>query len=266
MALAAGCAASGKTVTRTILNDKYSVVTLETWLDSARQPVATGFDHPADISEADMARLLESVRIVEPPGFLATVILKARPTPAPAFTAKEAEAFAKPLAAALMKATPNERVVFFLHHQRTVFKGATSTGVLFVKNKRLNLVIGRYLIGNQPGKPDIPLSSEPVPLNQDQDYYIEPGPFHTLTENEKIPGGNEIMASKRWVSIDYTGLLNAPPEAATAAVSQPAPAAGDIPASLTLEEKLKTLKKLKEEGLISEEEFNQKKQDLLKEF
>ncbi|MBI3611041.1 MAG: SHOCT domain-containing protein [Nitrospirae bacterium] len=264
-----GCAAT-KTLSRPILDDRYNSVRLEAWLDSSRNPVNLGFEHPAEIGEADLAKILGSIRIVEPPGFLSMFLLKAKPEAEPAFTSPEAEFLAKPLAAALRTATPGERVVFFLHHQRSVYKGTTSSGVAFVKDKRLHIILGRYLMGNQPGYADISIGGAPLPDRNDQTFYILPGRFQAVEDQKKAPGGREPVFEKRWLSIDYASLLNAPPQAAAPASSSPSEPLRAEPApaapSITLEEKLKTLNRLKEEGLITEEEYNEKRKELLKSF
>lgn len=268
--VASGCA-TPRTLTRTVLDDSYNVVRLEAWLDASRKPINPGFDHPAEIDAAEMARILESIRIVQPPSFLSKLILKARSESEPAFTPEEAKAFAKPLAAALRAAVASERVVFFFHHQRSVYKGTTSSGIAFVKDKRLNIILGRYLMGNQPGYPDIPVGGNPLPASNDQDFYIAPETFQSLVDGSKAPGGGETVLARRWLNIDYASLLNPP-----APTAEPAPVppsmepekTGPTPGAptLTLEEKLKTLNRLKEEGLITEEEFNEKKKELLKAF
>jgi hypothetical protein len=268
--VASGCATSN-TLTRTILDDSYNVIRLEAWLDNSRKPVHPGFEHPAEIGAADMARILESIRIVQPPSVLSRLILKAKAEAEPAFTTEEANSFAKPLAAALRTAAPDERVVFFLHHQRSVYKGTTSSGIAFVKDKRLNIILGRYLMGNQPGYPDIPVGGNPFPTTTDQDFFIATGPFQTLRVDKKAPGGRESVSPQRWLSIDYVSLLNPPAQTAapTPALPSMEPEKTELTPgapTLTLEEKLKTLNRLKEEGLITEEEFNEKKTELLKAF
>jgi hypothetical protein len=259
---ASGCATSNS-LSRPILDDNYNVVRLEAWLDDSRKPIDLGFEHPAEIAEADMARILESIRIVQPPGFLSKLILKARSEAEPAFTPEEAKAFANPLAAALRIAMTHERVVFFLHHQRSVYKGTTSSGIAFVKDKQLNIILGRYLMGNQPGYPDIAVGGNPFPTTADQDFFIVPGPFQTLQDGKEAPGGREFVSPKRWLRIDYASLLNPPaPTAEQPSRIEPTPAA---PSSM-LEEKLKTLKKLHEDGLITDEEYNEKRKEILQSF
>lgn len=257
-----GCAASN-TLSRPILDDSYNVVRLEAWLDASKKPVPLGFEHPAEIAEDDMARILESIRIVQPPSTLSRLILKSKAEAEPAFTPVEAKTFAKPLAAALRIAAPSERVVFFFHHQRSLYKGTTTSGIAFIKDKRLFIILGRYLMGNQPGTPDIPVGGNPLPPSNDQDFFIAPGTFQSLVDGSKAPGGGETVFAQRWLSIDYASLLNPPAQTAPSSLEpakvEPTP---NAPPS-SLEEKLKALKKLHEDGLITDEEYNEKRKELL---
>jgi hypothetical protein len=271
-AMATGCA-TNRTISKTILEDNYNSVTLQTWLDASKQPIPLNFDQPVEITDADMKRILESIQVVEPPGFLSALILKSKAEPEQAFIPSEAGFLAKPLSTALREARSDERVVFFLHHQRSVYKGTTSSGVAFVKDKHLNILLGRYRMGNEPGQPDIPTAGNPFTVTKDQDFYITPGPFQTLVEEEsKAPGGQENVFPKRWLIIDYTSVLNPPPQTAAPQVAPPPTEPGKVepapiaPLPFTLEDKLKTLNKLKEEGLITDEEYNEKKKELLKSF
>ena len=269
-AIGMGCATS-KTVSRPILDEAYNKVRLEAWLDDSGKPVPLGFEHPVEISETDLSRILQSIQIVDPPGMLSRLILKAKATPEPAFTKKEADFLANPLASALKSAKPNERVVFFLNHRRSAYKGTTSSGVVFIKDNRLNVILGWHRRGNQPGKPDIVIGGKPFPSSNDQPFYAIAGNFQSIVEERTAPGGQETVFPKRWVSIDYPALLESPPQTAgpVPGTSAAAPEGGEETAAapdLTLEEKLRTLHRLQEEGLITEEEYTEKKKALLESF
>jgi len=259
--------ASARTVTRPVFDDRYTIVKLESWLDRSRQPVSMGFDHPAEFTDEEMAKILGSIRVVQPPGLLSKLILKTPEEPEPAFTPSEAAAFGKPMSKAFREATPDEQVIFFFHHQRTIYKGTTTTGVAFIKDKRLNFLLGRYYMGNQPGTPDIPEIGTPFPSTNEQDFYLVASPYETIGEGKTAPGGGEIVYANRWLIIDYASLLNPPPETASPQTTEPGHVKPEAPAPpSTLEEKLKILNKLKEDGLITEEEFEEKKKELLKAF
>ena len=262
--LAGGCASLSNTRSRPILDDNQNSIRLESRVDDSQATLPLGFEHPVNMEEEDLFRILQSIRILDPPSFLSKLILKAKPTSEWAFIEKEARFFAKPLAEALRMATPDERVVFFLKHKRSAFKGTISSGIVFIKDQRLHFILARHRLGNQPGRPDISVDGNPFPGSSDQSYYVVPGRFQKLIEDTTAPGGGENLFPKRWIAIEYVALLNAPPEPLN-----PEPAPGEprqaLP-ELSIEEKLETLKRLNEKGLITEEEYSNKKQELLKSF
>ena len=262
--LAMGCASLSNTRSRPVLDDNDNSVRLESRVDDFQMAIPLGFEHPVTLEEEDLFRILQSIRIVDPPSFLSKLILRARPTSETAFIEKEARFLAKPMAEALRMATPNERVIFFLKHKRSAFKGSISSGIAFIKDKRLHLILARYRMGNQPGRPDIPVGGDPFPGRNDQSFYIVPGRFQKLLAETRAPGGGENLFPKRWIAIEYATLLSAPPESL-----EPEPSSGEMAQALpklTIEEKLETLKRLEEKGLITEEEYSEKKQELLKSF
>jgi len=92
---------------------------------------------------------------------------------------------------------------------------------------------------------------------------LTPGPYQELRQIE----GKKLK--ERWLVIDYNQLLQSPgpaPEEKTQKFELPLshpPAKSTDP---SLEERLRILKQWREEGLISEEEYSEKKQELLKKF
>ena len=276
---AAGCVAP-RSVSRPVLMEKHNSVRLEALLDKSGNTVSQGFDHPASITEDQMRRILASIRIVEPPYTLSKLLLKAKPEVEQAFTTEEIAFLATPLATAFEKATPDERVDFFLYHRRT-FARTTSSGIAFVKNGRMNFILGRYRIGKQPGQQDINVAGKPLPETNEQKFYIEAGPYQTLVGEKTAPGSKDAVYENRWVAISYKDLLEreapigatapsptvtAPSSTVTTPAETTSPPTHSKTSSEILEEKLRTLKRLKQEELITEEEYNQKKQDLLRAF
>jgi hypothetical protein len=272
--------------------EKHNSVRLEALLDKSGNKVSQGFDHPASITEDQMRRILASIQTVEPPNVVSKLILKAKTEAKPAFNTEEVEFLAIPFAAAFAEATPDERVDFFLHNKRR-FSLSTSSGIAFVKNGRMHFILGRYKLLNEPGKPDIDVGGNPLPKTNDQDFYIEAGPYQEIVGLKTAPGSKDTVYENRWVAISYKDLLESPikvtaPSPAVTAPSQtvtapspavtapsptvtaPAETTAPQPPSKTsseiLEEKLRTLKRLQQGGLITEQEYNQKKQELLRSF
>jgi hypothetical protein len=251
--------------------EKHNSVRLETLRGKSGNTVSQGFDHPASITEDQIRRILASIQTVEPPYTLSKLMLKAKPEAEQAFTNEEIQFFARPLATAFKEATPDERVSFFLYHKRT-FSRTTSSGIAFVKNGRMHFILGRYRIGKQPGQEDINVGGNPLPETNEQKFYIEAGPYQELVGEKTAPGSRDAVYENRWVAISYKDLLESPIGATEPSPTLTAPAETTSPqtrsktSSEILEEKLRTLKRLKQEELINEEEYNQKKRELLKSF
>lgn len=257
-----------------IFHDKYNSVRLESIRGEGDSPPDIRFDHPAEFTEEEMAALLGSVQVVRPPGFLSRVLFKNRALPEPAFNEKEIGRFAPVFVEAFMKAGPEERVVFFFHHQRKIYKGTTSSGVAFIKNGQFNLIFGRFLKGNEPGKPDIDIRGKPIPSIQDQDFYLYPGDHQNLITDKRFPVTREVIFPKRWLTIDSAALFKSPPQKTretslekasenTSGKRSPSP---PKTTEETLEGKLQILKTLYDKELITEEEYSQKRRDLLSDF
>jgi hypothetical protein len=125
--------------------------------------------------------------------------------------------------------------------------------VLFVKDDRLQFILGnyRYIAPSMISDTSVGLDN-PLNTRDSGTATLVPGPFQTLHETDRRNLKN------RWLLIDFKSLLQN---------GEKAPSVVPVPETETsLEERLRTLKRLRDEGLITEEEYSQKKQDLLKEF
>ncbi|HEY5648621.1 MAG TPA: SHOCT domain-containing protein, partial [Nitrospiria bacterium] len=118
----------------------------------------------------------------------------------------------------------------------------------------------------------------PMTSANEQTFYLNAGDFQKLVTEERFPTSGEVLFPKRWVAIDHAALLSsAPPEVREASLEEMSSApseTGKAPEAvapvreteLSLEEKLRTLEHLKDEGLISEGEYNQKREELISSF
>ncbi|HSG06060.1 MAG TPA: hypothetical protein VLB09_06650, partial [Nitrospiria bacterium] len=109
-----------------IFHDKHNSIRLDSIREKDGAPPDIRFDHPVQFSGEEMAALLTSVQVVQPPGFMSRVLFKNRALPEPAFNEEEIQRFTPIFLDAFAKAGPEERIVFFLHHQRKIYKGTTS--------------------------------------------------------------------------------------------------------------------------------------------
>ena len=264
-----------KVITTKIHEDPYFKVHLKQNPKNKDPLLAPPYQHPLPFNEKQMEHILGSIQIQYSKGKLSRLFSDKKPEQEPAFSEKEVKHLAPPMAQALNQATPNDRIHFHFDHRVSVFRGGRSTGILFVKNDRLHFILGNYRyipgvkrtdiyrqINDRIRKPSIGVDN---PLNTKDvgNVKLTPGPFQEFHEIE------EKKLKERWLVIDYNQLLQSPgpaPEEKTQKFELPLshpPAARTDP---SLEERLRTLKQWREEGLISEEEYSEKKQELLKEF
>jgi hypothetical protein len=264
-----------KVITTKIHEDPYFKVHLKQNPKNEDPLLSPPYQHPLPFNENQMERILGSIQIQYSKRKIDRLFSDQKPEQEPAFSEKEVQHLAPTLAQAFNRATPKDKIHFQYDHRLSVFRGGRSTGVLFVKNDRLHFILGNYR--HIPGvkrtaiyrqiKDRIRKSSIGVdnPLNTKDvgNAKLTPGPFQELyaVEDKKLKG--------RWLVLDYNRLLQSSGPATEEKIKKfqlplshpPAPETG-----LSLEERLRILKQWREEGLISDEEYSEKKQELLKEF
>jgi Short C-terminal domain len=224
-------------------------------------------DHSATLAATQLSALLGTLKVQ-----------KGNDTE-PIFTEEELKQISGPLATALSKAGPREDVTFAVSGKRgplTLFEKRTVTaGRVFYKNRQLNVIFGEI-------------------HGEFEDQFLATGwlrPFVTGSRAAKRGGnwavvpvdGVQYASANRsdWIWLAEASMppaverpTGAPaPTAAPAAGSSatPAPARPAPPAHSDayyqdIEKRLTLLKGLREKGLITEEEYNEKRKAILKEF
>lgn len=104
-----------------------------------RAPAATANSHPARLSTADVRILLGSLMVSGWSGTLVGIL--EQPRPVPVFTETELSHIAEPIALALQKAGPTERVFFSLPRSQTTYSDERTTGALFFRGRYLHLIL-----------------------------------------------------------------------------------------------------------------------------
>ncbi len=219
------------------------------------------FAHPPPLSRQDWMLLLRSLRVqrIEE----AFPLLAAKGTAVEAFTADEAAYLSETFAKAFAKAGPDDWVLFALTRQPSPEIGELTTGACYVDGERLHLLLANYRYPvTMPGVRALlweqPLYAYP-PF-----YAMAAGEFQTVTRRYGLQG-RLVASGVPDITIDIKPLLLAalgpkpavPPGNADGAQTEGA-AAG-----LSLEDSLALLQRLKERGLVTEDEYREKKQQLL---
>ncbi|MEW6325251.1 MAG: SHOCT domain-containing protein [Nitrospirota bacterium] len=235
-------------------------------LDPAKEPAS--FSHPAGVTPERMKEILSGVTVQWHAGLLSAIFSR---TPRRAFTDSEASMLATHLSRALAEATPQEAAVFYLNAPETGESARVTSGGVYVRDDKLVLMLANYHYvvtwsDQSTGKsPVSPKTARQNPLYSfpEGDYRLIPGPGQTLLGGNPSVMGRLFGKPSRGLVVDMT----APAAMAEPAPERPAPPPPPpSPAVSTLEEKLRTLKKLHDDGLITDEDYEKKKQELLEAF
>lgn len=233
----------------------------------ARTEGAARFAHPVLLSSAEWARILAGIRIqIRKDSLLFT---RAMEPPTEAFAPDEIVYLGQALSETFAKARPDEWVVFGMSKVLPSGLNEITTGGWFAEGAHLHLLLANYRHSVTKTAVRERLWNEPLRTIA--------APFYDVVQDErqtvvKSAGLLSALASGSGpeIVIEYRALLGAPP----AAIRQPAPAvdkampaqeAGRLPAS-AVEERLRALKRLREQELITDEEYREKKKEVLESF
>lgn len=218
--------------------------------------------HISELTAADLAEILRSVRIQPEISFLNYWVLRKDPQPQLAFFNDDVQLLAPHLRAALGKARPNETAVFFLRRTREDGIPLVTTGGLLIHGDQLVLMLAN---ARRPATTQrkIEMARE-TPLHPlgELDFHFIPAPYQTTLAKKDLPR-SIAMTSAPALSVDYRALLAGflqPGRGSSPTQTEP-----EIPAAL-IEEKLHRFKTWHEQGLITDDEYLNKRQELLKHF
>ena len=246
-----GCGA--KLTTTLIQKDSLFEVYLQRTVSKDDQPMDAGYQHPISLSPEEIHQLLQSIQIRPQAGILQKVFSESYQEIQPAFSDEEIPRMEAGISKALASATSADRINFRLKHPRGIFTPSITTGVVYVKDDRFALILGNYqYIPNPDARDMYNQFLDPLDTQGMQTATIVPGLFQELLQTDRRSLKN------RGLSIDYKGLLAFQPQQQLKTQETQTPP--------DLEEKLTTLKRLRDQGLITEEDYQEKKKELLKEF
>ena len=260
VSLLANCASS-PAFSRTVYEDPTILVRLDSSLFQEEVSGAPAGQIPK-LTTADLAEILRSVRIQPEISFLNYWVLRKDPQPQLAFFNDDVQLLAPHLRAALGKARPNETAAFFLRRTREDGIPLVTTGGLFLQGNQLHVLLAN---ARRPATTlrkietahDAPLH----PLGE-VDFHFVPGPYQTTLAKKDLPQ-SIAMTSAQALSVDYRALLAGILQPGRG--SSPSQTEPEFPAAL-IEEKLRRLKTWHKQGLMTDDEYLQKRQELLKHF
>lgn len=247
--LIASCAGKSH-LQRVVHQTSDSLVVLDKGELSVSPAFPPPYQHPQDLSPESLQRTLESVRVLPSSGFLNN-LFSGKDKDRPLFDADTAEILSLQLSKALAKADPSERVTFYHALPASPSEVFVTSGFLLFQGDRLHLRVKDYRIPLRNGSPLTSVGNT-LPPSEMSKYRFE------LSENKQMLHrrfqnvfGLE-GTDAHWLVVD----VHAPPD----------PPATSGETSMGIVEKLRTLKRLKDEGLIDEEDYIEKKRTLLDGF
>lgn len=236
---------------------------------SLDRDIGKGFTHPFKLSREEWTRLLGNIHVRR----LRQGLFSSSPegSPVPAFDVDEVAYLAGALNKALAEARQNEWAIFGLSRTQSPEVMEITTGGWYVQGRYVHLVLANYRYAvTMPGVRER-LWKEPLYTAGVFSYELVPEDFRTVTERDDRRSG-VFSAEVPDLAIEYTPLLVAGP----APVSSPQTSGDAKGRSITqdlktvptvsVEERLRTLKRLKEQALITEEEYREKRKQVLDQF
>jgi Short C-terminal domain len=246
--------------------DKDRIVRLQTAPHQDGQPA---FTHPFLLNPEDWSAILKSIHVQsQQQGFL---FFTPKGPVEPAFTDDEIEYLSATLSRVFRQAQPDERVVFALSRHPSAGLTEVTSGAWSVNGPSLHFVLANYRYAvTMPTVLEL-LWRDPL--------WTKAGPFYDLVAGDyQTVEGEEGSLAKLFsitlpvLSIAYKPLLLGEPPASptvrsspTGNESVPSPSRASPP-NLSLEERLQALKRLRDQGLITDEDYRAKKQQLLDRF
>jgi hypothetical protein len=215
---------------------------------------SAAYSHPADLDLVVWENALKSIVVSHPVSFLKRIFIQKNEIVGPAFTPEEVAFLSTRFKAAAERATPAEHIAFLLTSDKNHLATEITSGVAFLKDGALYLILANHhtpLSGQR--YPQVPRDTMMRPYEHDG-FQLVAQPHQAKMERDLLERGQEGL------SINFAALGTA---------SQPAPDGSEKKETTSLgefklEERLQLLKKLRDDGLITEEEYTEKKKELLK--
>ena len=235
-------------------------VRLQARFGQGQDQATNKFAHPVVLSETEWDRLLRHIYVRPQRKFLA--FGDDQPVPALAFGEDERRYLAKYLAEGFDHARTDEWVVFYLSHPREPGITEIDSGGLFVEDGRLHLVFANY---HQPVSMSFiqrQIRNDPLHPAGDSFYDVIPKPDQTVQTARRRVLTESLRKQVSEVVIDYGAVLGTISDKGT--MQSDTEIGGRIEGERSgLEERLRLLNRLREQGLITEEEFRSKRERLL---
>ncbi len=228
--------------------------------EESRSALPRQLAHPFVLSSEEWTSLLKGLQVQRQAEGL---LFRDQPGPVlPAFTPDEIEYLSRTLSQAFAQAQPNEMVVFGLSRLNTYNMTEITTGGWFLEGDTLHLILANYRKAvTMPSTRQL-LWERPLRPDAGPHYDLVAGRHQTVMRDTGGWSGLFSSAPSELSILYQRALLGEPVDSVSPQQNRPSSSDGGPPA-LLLEERLRTLKQLHDQGLISDDDYRVKKQQLL---
>jgi len=219
------------------------------------------FSHPFQWSAEQWKPILRSIHVQKRDQGILFIFGPNGPT-LPAFTPAEVDYLSETLTRAFAQAQPSEVVVFGLTSPKTQEIAEITTGAWYVKDAQLHLILGNYREAFTMSSIRELLWQDPLHMIAGPLYEFVPGPYQSL-HREDNGIGTFLLPEAPQLALAYQQLsLGVSPVDGDHEKESPPSVYPDS----SLERKLQRLKQIRDDGLITEDEYVAKKKALLDGF
>ena len=240
--------------------DRYAL-RLETHKGYDQEGQVMRLSHPIILGETAWGRILNEMYVQPRRWFLSFGATAAGPQAA--FNENERRYLARSLNEAFSKARPDEWVLFSLSHPRDPWITETTSGALFVQGGRIHVVIANYRYASSLSFIQEQILKDPLRPAGEAFYDLITTRHQTVRADRQWDLTKPLLAQLSELVIDYTAVLSAPDDKKSSGGPDKSEPSLTDEKRTQLEEKLRTLKRLREQGLITQEEYRGKRQGLL---
>ena len=249
--IASSCT-TGPPIARFIVDQPDKTVRLEvTYREGSPE-----FSHPGILSPKVLDHVLQLIQ-VQPSSLLARIV-GGSSTIQEAFSPEQRVFFTMQFSKALQQATPLETVTFYWATPRGNGIWELTSGGLYIQKNELHLILPNYRQTVPSKKP--PQNSKNHPLSQIGD------PLHSLKALDPAQQLTHNLATEMWSpqTPHFVFPLNKLTHAQDPSnYQQMQPSSQKYNSKGSISQRLKKLEKLRQEGLVTEEEYTHKRKEIL---
>lgn len=259
LCLLTGCAAPIQ-YPRPVHGDKARAVTLEARYGYGQEGAAFRFTHPFVLTQAQWSHLLGLVQ-VQRRGWIVPIGTR-DDGPGLAFRDDERAYLARQLSTAFAKARPDEWVLFYLSRAAESGLREMTSGGLFVEGGRLHVVIANYRLPTSMPHVAERVRRDPLRPMGDTFYSLVAGEHQEVRTHYDWHLSKPLLEHPMALVSDWEALLDEAGEGRERSRGGASPALEELGESET-ERRFRTLDRLRQQGLITDDEYARKRRELL---